>query len=263
MVSEGPVLEEREDRVAWLTLNRPDRRNALSRELLEALLDRLEALSRDPGVSVVVIGAQGSTFSAGHDLRELRDGRLEDNRRLFELCTQVMERIQSLPQPVIAMVQGVATAAGCQLVASCDLAVAAESARFATPGVRIGYFCITPMVPLCRNVGRKKAMEMLLTGDFIHAHEALSCGLVNQVVPDSELRTRTRDLARKIARTPLRVLAEGKRAFYHQIERDQQAAYALAREVMASTALYPEAQEGIRAFLEKRPPSWISQGDSE
>jgi enoyl-CoA hydratase/carnithine racemase len=171
-----------------------------------------------------------------------------------------MERIQGIPQPVIAMVQGLATAAGCQLAASCDLVIAGESAKFATPGVRIGYFCVTPMVALTRSVGHKKAMEMLLTGEPLAAQDALVLGLVNRVVPDAQLRDETMALARSIAETPLAVLAEGKRAFYHQIEQDQGTAYRYAQEVMAAAALSEEAQEGIRAFKEKRRPRWKTGG---
>jgi enoyl-CoA hydratase/carnithine racemase len=252
------LLVEREDRVALLTLNRPERRNALSWELLEQISEALAELALDEGVSVVVLGAQGSAFSAGHDLRELAGGSIESNRRLFRLCIETMERIQGIPQPVIAVVQGLATAAGCQLAASCDLVVAGESARFATPGVRIGYFCVTPMVALTRSVGRKKALEMLLTGEPLTAQDALLHGLVNRVVPDAQLYDEAMALAGRIAEAPLAVLAEGKRAFYHQIEQDQRAAYRYAQEIMASTALSGEAQEGIEAFMEKRPPRWAT-----
>jgi enoyl-CoA hydratase/carnithine racemase len=250
------ILREQAGPVGMLFLNRPERRNALSLELLKALHEQLEQAAADPNISVLIIGAKGANFSSGHDLNELVGGTGHAYRELFYTCTKVMERIQCLPQPVIAMVQGIATAAGCQLVATCDLAVAAESARFATPGVRIGYFCATPMVAVSRNVGRKKALEMLLTGEPISAIEAQRHGLVNHVVPDTELMDRTLLLAGKIAETPLAVIAGGKRAFYDQIEQPQKTGYRYAQEVMAITALAAEAQEGIRAFLEKRHPQW-------
>jgi enoyl-CoA hydratase/carnithine racemase len=257
MDSDELIIRKQEEPIGALFLNRPERRNALSLELLECLFEHLEQIASASDVSVLILGAHGRDFSSGHDLNELVGGALQSHRQLFHTCTRVMERIQSLPQPVIAMVQGTATAAGCQLVATCDLVVAAEGAKFATPGVRIGYFCSTPGVAVSRSVGRKKALEMLLTGEPITAHEALSHGLVNCVVPDDALTEETWNLARKIARTPLPVIAGGKRAFYHQVEQSQEAAYRYAQEIMAVTALAEEAQEGIKAFLGKRRPNWL------
>lgn len=258
MNTEDMIILEQEGHVGLLYLNRPEKRNALSLELLKELLKHLDQVALDPDISVLILGARGTNFSSGHDLNELVGGNCHSYRQLFHICTQAMERIQSLPQPVIAMVQGIATAAGCQLVATCDLVVASESARFATPGVRIGYFCTTPMVAVSRSVGRKKALEMLLTGEAISAKEALLHGLVNHVVPDRQLLEHTMSLAKKIAQTPLSIIAGGKRAFYNQIEQSQSAAYRYAQEVMAVTALAEEAQEGIKAFLEKRAPKWTN-----
>jgi enoyl-CoA hydratase/carnithine racemase len=258
MSADAPVLLRRdEDGVAWLTLNRPAQRNALSVSLMTALEQEIAALACEPAIKVVVIGGAGPAFCAGHDLRELR---ATPTRTLYDatfaLCARLMLRIVRLPKPVIARVHGVATAAGCQLVASCDLAVAADTARFATPGVNIGLFCSTPMVALSRAVGRKAAMEMLLTGDFIDAATAKALGLVNQVVPAAELRDATDALAHKIAEKSALAIALGKEAFYRQIEMDLSAAYAYTSEVMTKNMLAHDAEEGIDAFIEKRKPVW-------
>ncbi len=254
----APILLRRDaDGVAWLTLNRPTSRNALSMRLMEALDAELEGIETDPSVKVVLIGGAGAAFCAGHDLRELRATPTRAHyEATFALCARMMLRIVRLPKPVIARVHGVATAAGCQLVASCDLAVAADTARFATPGVNIGLFCSTPMVALSRAVGRKAAMEMLLTGDLIDAARARELGLVNRVVPEAELDAAVAALAGQIAaKSPLTV-AIGKDAFYRQAEMTLDAAYAYAAEVMTRNMLARDAAEGIDAFLARRPPVW-------
>src|SRR5919204_6336415 len=250
------VLSELADGIAVLTLNQPERRNALSRAMLAALKEQLERIGRDPSVRAVVLRANGPVWSAGHDLREVVGGDEGANAALFALCTEVMEGIRKLPQPVIAEVHALATAAGCQLVASCDLVVASEEASFATPGVKIGLFCTTPGVALSRAVGTKKAMEMLLTGTPISAREAEAAGLVNRVVAPERLHDETLALARHIASASADTLAIGKRAFYEQLPLDRPAAYAVAEHVMVSNASTPDAREGMTAFLEKRAPKW-------
>lgn len=254
----GILLRSDNDFVATLTLNRPAARNALSMGLMEALDAELLAIADDRSVSVVIIAANGPAFCAGHDLREVRATPTRAAyESLFALCSKLMQRIVRLPKPVIAQVHGVATAAGCQLVASADLAVAADTARFATPGVDIGLFCSTPMVALSRSVGRKAAMEMLLTGDMVPAARARELGLVNRVVPEADLQAETRALASQIAaKSPLTV-AIGKEAFYRQVEMDLSAAYDYASEVMTRNMMARDAEEGIDAFLEKRKPQWI------
>jgi enoyl-CoA hydratase/carnithine racemase len=251
------VLRHDDAGIATLTLNRPAARNALSRALMSELHDALDGAAGDPAVRVVIIAASGPAFCAGHDLRELRahPGRpiLEV---LFAQCSALMTRIVRLPKPVIARVQGVATAAGCQLVASCDLAVASTEARFATPGVNIGLFCSTPMVALSRNVGRKAAMEMLLTGELITAEHAREIGLVNRVVRPEALESETMALAAHIAARSALTLAIGKEAFYRQAEMDLDAAYVYAAETMVRNMMARDAAEGIDAFLEKRTPHW-------
>jgi enoyl-CoA hydratase/carnithine racemase len=251
------LMEERTDGVLRLTLNRPEARNALSVELMTALVEALGRAADDPHSRVVVIAGTGPAFCAGHDLRELRqDPRRETHQRIFELCSELMLAIVRLPKPVIAEVHGIATAAGCQLVATCDLAVAAEAARFATPGVNIGLFCSTPMVALTRAVGRKPAMEMLLTGELIDAATARSLGLVNRVVPREELREAADGLARQIAAKSAFTVKIGKEAFYRQAELDLAAAYRYAAEIMTTNMLAKDAGEGIDAFLAKRTPVW-------
>jgi enoyl-CoA hydratase/carnithine racemase len=245
--------------VATLMLNRPEKRNALSYEMMEEIVGALARLRSDSTVRSIILAAAGEVFSSGHDLGEMKGRTLPDYRRIFDLCTELMTLIQSIPQPVIAQVQGVATAAGCQLVATCDLAIASESAKFATPGVKIGLFCTTPMVALTRAVGRKRAMEMLLTGRFIGAHTAASWGLINRVVAASDLPTETRALAAQIAAASQFTVTLGKQAFYTQIDLDQPKAYAYAKEVMSMNALSADTEEGISAFFEKRPPCWPGQ----
>ena len=256
-VNEPLLLEAREDGVLRLTLNRPGARNALSRQMMAALADALGRAAREKRVRVVVIAGAGPAFCAGHDLRELRaDPRRETYEAIFAQCSELMLDIVRLPKPVIAEVHGIATAAGCQLVATCDLAVAAEDARFATPGVNIGLFCSTPMVALSRAVGRKRAMEMLLTGSLVDAASAREIGLVNRIVPRTRLAEETAALAREIVAKSALTLKIGKEAFYRQAELDLAAAYRYTAEVMTTNMLTRDAAEGIDAFLEKRPPQW-------
>jgi enoyl-CoA hydratase/carnithine racemase len=240
--------------VATITLNRPDRRNALSLELMNELIAALQGL--DSGTEVVILAANGPAFSAGHDLGEIVGGEPQFFRELFDTCTVLMEAVHEINQPVIARVHGVATAAGCQLVASCDLAIAAESATFATPGVKIGLFCSTPMVPISRAIGRKRAMQMLLTGEPIDAQTAVDWGLVNAAVPPEGLDRHIDDLVEKILRFSPTVIGLGKETFYSQIDLEEHAAYDVAKTVMADNAAMPDAQEGMSAFLEKRAPKW-------
>lgn len=242
--------------VARLTLNRAERRNALSRQLLEELLAALDRCAASRETRVVVLAGSGAVFSAGHDLHEIRAASAGEVEALFELCSRVMLRLQELPQPVIARVHGLATAAGCQLVAACDLAVAAEGASFATPGVGIGLFCSTPAVPVVRAVGRKRAMEMLLTGTPIDARTALEWGLVNRVVPLERLDDEITTLAEAIVAASAETVALGKRAFYRQLALPESDAYRVACEAMCANAASDDAREGIGAFLEKRRPVW-------
>jgi enoyl-CoA hydratase/carnithine racemase len=248
--------------IRTVALNRPARRNALSLGLMRELLDVLAATAADTSVHVVVLRGEGPAFCAGHDLGELVGGELDGFRELFDVCTELMLAVHRLPQPVIAQVHGIASAAGCQLVAACDLAVAADDARFATPGVRIGLFCSTPMVEVSRVVGRKQAMQLLLTGDPVDAATALQWGLVNEVVPAAELEAATTALAHRVARGSSRTLEIGKRAFYEQLDVGLEDAYALAKEVMAQNATEPDAQEGMGAFLQKREPVWQGRQDA-
>src|SRR5579864_53309 len=226
-----------EGEVAVVTLNRPIRRNALSLELMLELIDCLKGIEKDPAMRVVVLAAEGKVFSSGHDLSEMVGRDINEYRQVFDVCTELMTRVQSIPQPVIAEVQGIATAAGCQLVATCDLAVASDQAAFATPGVKIGLFCTTPMVALSRTVGRKRAMQMLLTGEVVNAVTAAEWGLINLVVPAEELADATRKLATRIAEASSLTVALGKEAFYAQIDLDQPKAYAYAKEVMSMNSL--------------------------
>jgi enoyl-CoA hydratase/carnithine racemase len=251
------LLRQDQAGVARLTLNRPQARNALSIALMAALDAELVQAGADPAVRVVVIDAAGPAFCAGHDLREIRaTPTREAYDTLFTACSVLMQRIVNLPKPVIAQVHGVATAAGCQLVASCDLAIAADTARFATPGVNIGLFCSTPMVALSRNVGRKQAMEMLLTGELIDAERAREIGLINRAVPEAELAGAVDALAASIAAKSPLTLAMGKQAFYRQAEMPLADAYRFTAEVMTRNMLARDAGEGIDAFLAKRPPVW-------
>lgn len=242
--------------VVRLTLNRPQRRHALSLSLLEELDRTLQMIGKDHSARVVVLASSGAVFSSGHDLGEMRDRSSENYETLFATCSHVMQRIRSLPQPVIARVQGFATAAGCQLVAACDLAVASEQAQFATPGVKIGLFCTTPMVPLVRSVPRKIAMEMLLTGQPISAAKALSAGLINAAVPEDQLDACIQGYVDAILASSRQVIALGKREFYEQLPLEESTAYNRAVQIMTRNAEMPDAQEGIAAFLEKRPPRW-------
>ena len=237
-------------------LNRPEKRNALSLELMEEMIGALREVSARRETRAIVIEGAGPAFSAGHDLSEMIGRDREFLARLFDRCSAMMETLHDVPQPVIAKVHGIATAAGCQLVAACDLAVAAEGTRFATPGVKIGLFCSTPMVPVSRAVGRKRAMEMLLTGMPIDAATALDWGLVNRVLPPEELEPAVAELVQAIARSSAYTVATGKQAFYAQIDRDEHEAYERCERVMTENALAHDAQEGMTAFLEKRDPVW-------
>ncbi len=255
--NEPLLLRQDRDGVATLTLNRPQARNALSMGLMGELLSALGAIAAEPDIKVVILAGSGPGFCAGHDLKELRSQpKREIYQAVFQRCSELMQAIVALPKPVIAQVHGIATAAGCQLVATCDLAVAAEDARFATPGVNIGLFCSTPMVALSRAVPRKQAMEMLLTGDMVPAATALRIGLINRVVSGAELQDATLALARQIAgKSPL-ILKIGKEAFYRQAEMGLAQAYDYASEVMTRNMMAADAAEGIDAFLAKRPPVW-------
>ncbi len=250
------IIHERDGAVAYVTMNRPKKRNALSLAHMQELIACFEAIGEDKETSIVILRGEGPAFCAGHDLSEMVGRDPEFYRHLFDVCCDLMRAIQAIPQPVIAQVHATATAAGCQLAATCDLVVAAEEAKFATPGVRIGLFCSTPMVALSRAVGQKKSMEMLLTGEFISAEEALAAGLVNKVVPAEELESATRALADKIAEASPLVVGVGKGAFYRQLEMPTEQAYAYTKEVMSFNATFADAQEGMCAFLEKRPPEW-------
>ena len=258
MSQEPPVLFEKDARgVVRLTLNRPQALNALSEGLLGALQAALDRVAADQTARVVIIAATGKAFCAGHDLKEMRaDPSQAYYERLFAQCGRVMMSIQTLPLPVIAQVQGIATAAGCQLVAQCDLAVAVRDARFAVSGVNLGLFCSTPSVALSRNLGRKAAFEMLVTGDFISADEALAKGLVNRVVDASDLDAEVERLAARIVGKPQVALALGKALFYRQLEKGMQAAYDDAGQTMACNMMDGSALEGVQAFIDKRPPRW-------
>jgi enoyl-CoA hydratase/carnithine racemase len=245
--------------VTWLTLDRPEKRNALSLGVLEGLHAVLEQLVGDPSVRVVVLAARGPVFCAGHDLGEMVGGSEPSYNELFALCSRVMLQLRQLPQPVIARVQGLATAAGCQLVAACDLAVAADSAAFATPGVKIGLFCTTPMVPIVRAIPAKPALEMLFTGKPITAQRAFELGLVNKVVPADQLDAAVAEYVEQLLACSPLTLSLGKSAFYEQLSLDEETAYMRATDVMTDNALCRDAQEGMRAFLEKRRPQWIGE----
>lgn len=255
-MSESGVVVEQHGSTGVLTLDRAERRNPLSAAVMAEFTAELRRLSASPEVAVIVVRARGPAFSAGHDLTELVGAELADQREVFRLCTAMMEAVQQVPQPVVCAVQGAALAAGCQLVASCDLAVAAEGAVFGTPGVRIGLFCSTPMVPVSRAVGRKRALQMLLTGEVVSAERAADWGLVNEVVPAEQLQDRVDELAGAIAAASPLTVRIGKRAFYRQVDLPQDQAYEEMREVMATNAVTADAQEGMRAFLDKREPVW-------
>jgi enoyl-CoA hydratase/carnithine racemase len=250
---------ETEGQIALITLNRPQRRNALSLELMKELIQCLGEIGRDRSLRAVILAAAGKVFCSGHDLSQMVGRDINEYREVFDVCTELMTRIQAIPQPVIAQVQGIATAAGCQLVATCDLAVASDQAAFGTPGVKIGLFCTTPMVALSRAVGRKRALQMLMTGEMIDSLTAAEWGLINITVPAAELEQQSRKLAGRIAEASSLTVALGKQAFYTQIDLDQPKAYAYAKEVMSMNSLAADAQEGISAFLEKRQACWAGK----
>ncbi|HSF94920.1 MAG TPA: enoyl-CoA hydratase [Thermohalobaculum sp.] len=257
------LIRENHGPVATVTLNRPDQLNALSEGLMTALQAELDRISTEPKTKVVVLRGAGRAFCAGHDLKEMQANRqVPDGGRayymaLFAQCSRLMTTIPRLPQPVIAQVHGIATAAGCQLVAACDMAVAAESTRFGVNGVNIGLFCSTPMVALSRNIGRKKAFELLTTGDFLSAGQALELGLVNRVAAEEAVEAETMALAGKVASKLGSAVRVGKRAFYEQLEMTLDAAYAHTGRVIAENMLHRDTAEGVQAFLEKRPPNWL------
>ncbi|HEX2197167.1 MAG TPA: enoyl-CoA hydratase [Burkholderiales bacterium] len=249
------LLREERDGICTLTMNRPAQMNLLTSQMLGALQSSFEEISANRGIRVVILAAAGKGFCAGHDLKEIRAlGELPKIEQLFAHCSRMMQAITAMPQPVIACVQGAAAAAGCQLVAQCDLAVASEAAKFATPGVTWGFFCSTPGVAVGRNLPRKRAMEMLLTGEAIDAHQARDWGLVNRVVPPEALASETLDLARRIAEKPPATVAAGKRAFYAQMDLGVQKAYELASGVISASFAHQEGREGMEAFIDKRPP---------
>ncbi|RED53447.1 enoyl-CoA hydratase [Aestuariispira insulae] len=253
----GLVLRQDEDSVAFLTLNLPGAYNALSLAMMEAVLQELARLDQDPGIAAVVIKGSGKGFCAGHDLKEMRaNPDVAFREKTFATCSAMMMAVTQLRQPVIAQIHGIATAAGCQLVASCDLAIAATDARFSTPGVNIGLFCSTPMVALSRAVSRKKAMEMLLTGDMIGAPEAAGIGLINKSVPSDLLDRAVKELAQKVASKSPLVLKTGKEAFYQQIDMPLAQAYDHCSRIMVENMAFKDAEEGIDAFIGKRPPVW-------
>ncbi|MBF0474282.1 MAG: enoyl-CoA hydratase [Deltaproteobacteria bacterium] len=242
--------------IGCLTLNNPSKINALSLTMIEEMTDALSRVAADESVKVVIIRAAGKHFCAGHYLVEMIDHGVKEYQAIFDNCTEMMQLIHDIPQPVIAQVHGIATAAGCQLVAACDLAVAEEGARFATPGVKIGVFCTTPMVALTRAIGRKAAMEMLLTGRYVSASEAKDLGLINRVVSSDDLTKATEELAEQIAVSSRMVIAIGKRAFYAQVDQPDIKAYEVAKPTMVMNLLTEDAQHGIKSFLEKKTPDW-------
>ena len=256
------IKEKSDEGVLRLIMNNLDQKNALSESMMSILMDEIRGASSDHSIRVIVLAANGNVFSSGHDLKEITAAReSEDNgevyfKNLFDYCSSLMQLIVNTPQPVIAEVDGVATAAGCQLVASCDLAIASHESRFATPGVNLGLFCSTPMVALSRNVNKKNAMEMLLTGDFISAEKAKEIGLINNTVPKEDLTSEVDRLAEKIASKSTMTVATGKRAFYAQAEMDLSDAYEYTSKTMTDNLLKNDAKEGIDAFLEKRSPDW-------
>jgi len=252
------ILFEKKDLVCWLTLNRPEERNALSLDLMYKIQNKLNIIKKDKEISVVVIKGNGPSFCSGHSIKELvgKKNDIHHFRKVFSECSKMMKNLHNLPQPVIAQVHGVATAAGCQLVAACDLAIAEKNAKFATPGVKIGLFCSTPMVPLSRIIGRRRALDMLLTGRFISAQEAERFGLVNKVVEPNKLDEETKKWAQEIAKNSRFTLSFGKQAFYNQVDQTETSAYNFAKEAIAFNCLSFDAQEGMKAFLEKRNPKW-------
>jgi len=253
-----PVLFEKKGNVGWIILNRPGQRNALSLELMNEMQKQLDSIKQNREINVVVIKGNGPSFCVGHNINELvgENYDLDHFKNIFSTCTDMMQTLHQLPQPVIAQVHGVAMAAGCQLVAACDLAIAEEDAKFSTPGVKIGLFCSTPMVPLSRVIGRRRALDMLFTGRFVSASEAEKIGLVNKVSKKEKLQSETEEWADEIASYSLHTLEFGKQAFYKQINMDEESAYNFAKEVIAQNCLSDDAQEGMKAFLEKRKPIW-------
>lgn len=250
------ILYSKKGPVGYLTLNNPQKINALSKAMIAEMIQALDAAAQDESVKVLVIRAAGKHFCAGHNLTEMVDGGVKEYKAIFDQCTRMMQMIHEIPQPVIAQVQGIATAAGCQLVAWCDLAVAEEGARFATPGVKIGLFCTTPMVAVTRAIGRKAALEMLLTGRYLPAREAKELGLINRVVPLDELETATEALARQIAEASRFVLAIGKQGFYVQADQPDASAMHYAKHTITMNLGADDAQGGIQAFLDKKAPVW-------
>jgi len=253
-----PIIFEKKDHIGWLILNRPKQLNALSLELMNKMQKQLDNVAEDLDVNVIVIKANGPAFCVGHDITELSGKNYDINhfRKIFTNCSKLMLTLHKLPQPVIAQVHGIAMAAGCQLVASCDLAIAGNNAKFSTPGVNIGLFCSTPMVPLSRIIGKRRALDMLLTGRFITAEEAEKFGLVNKVVHTDKLAKETKNWATELSKFSRYTLETGKKAFYHQIDKDEESAYNYAKETIAKNCLSEDAQEGMQAFLERRKPKW-------
>ncbi len=267
MNTDNPLVlkEKLESGLLRLTLNNPQNKNALSEDMISTLIDSINSATNDDSIKVIIISSNGNVFCAGHDLKEITEAReVEDSgssyyKELFDSCSSLMQLIVNSPKPIIAEVNGVATAAGCQLVASCDLAIASDMSRFATPGVNIGLFCSTPMVALSRNVHKKNAMEMLLTGDMIDCKKAKEIGLINDYVCSDDLNASVINLAKKIARKSSKIVAIGKKAFYEQVEMSLADAYKLTSEVMKENLLQSDAEEGINAFLEKRAPKWDNE----
>ena len=252
------LLFEKKDHVGWFTLNRPKQRNALSLELMDEMQKQLNLVAEDQDILIIVIKGNGPAFCAGHDMEELvgDDYDIQHFRKIFSGCSDMMQTLHQLPQPVIAQVHGVAMAAGCQLVAACDLAIADSKTKFSTPGVKIGLFCSTPMVSLSRVIGRRRALDMLFTGRFVSAQEAEKFGLVNKVVDSDKLAEETENWAKEIAQYSRFTLSFGKKAFYNQIDLDEASAYDFAKEASAKNCLAKDAQEGMKAFLERRKPNW-------
>jgi enoyl-CoA hydratase/carnithine racemase len=253
-----PLLFEKNDHIGWLILNRPEERNALSMDLMDKIQNKLKEIKKDKEIKVVVIKGNGPSFCSGHSMKELvgEEYDIHHFRKIFSECCKMIQSIRKLPQPVIAQVHGEATAAGCQLVASCDLAIAEINAKFSTPGVKIGLFCSTPMVPLSRVIGRRRALDMLFTGRWVSANEAEKFGLVNKVVEPEKLSEETKIWASEIAKYSRLTLEIGKQAFYNQIDLIDKAAYDFSKEIIAFNCLTKDAQEGMKAFLEKRKPKW-------
>jgi enoyl-CoA hydratase/carnithine racemase len=255
------ILFEKRDHIGWLTLNNPKQRNALSIELMNEMHKQLDLIAKDRTIRIVVIKGNGPAFCVGHDINELvgEEYGIDHFRKVFSFCSKLMQTIHKLPQPVIAQVHGIAMAAGCQLVATCDLAIADSETKFSTPGVKIGLFCSTPMVPLSRLIGRRNALDMLLTGRLVNAKEAEKFGLINKVVDPDKLSKETEKWAKEISKFSLHTLELGKKAFYQQINMNEESAYNYAKEIIAQNCLSKDAKEGMKAFLEKRKPKWTDR----